>query len=195
MLPTLPDQVLPLSTPLGVLSATCRAACRTARQHGRRGRAGRLRLEWVMINAILVVIAVGLGTYSSSGEGQGSRHQPRNPRGTEPYRRHVAAGGRAGGPRTGPPRTDGKTGGRARSSSSSTFPCSCLILLTVQMSFVYLGNQAAAAAARQAERVAKVSGSGPPGCCGDRAAAEANGKAYGDQIGAALLHTLRVEVE
>lgn len=71
-----------------------------------------------------------------------------------------------------------------------------LILLTVQMSFVYLGNQAAAAAARQAERVAKVTYTGNDANCGGSSSqAEANGQAYGEQVARGLLRTMQVQVE
>lgn len=63
VLPTLPDQVLPLSTPLGVLELDVRARVERARQLDAAGDRGASAIEWVMISAILVVIAVGLGTY------------------------------------------------------------------------------------------------------------------------------------
>jgi Flp pilus assembly protein TadG len=61
------------------------------------------------------------------------------------------------------------------------------IFLTIQFSLVYLGNQAASAAAREAARTARTTL--------DRGAAEAAGSAYSDKIGKGILEDVTVTVE
>jgi Tfp pilus assembly protein PilW len=60
------------------------------------------------------------------------------------------------------------------------------IFLTIQFSLIYLGNQAASAAAREAARVARTTL--------DRNAAEAAGHAYTDHIGKGILEDVQVFV-
>jgi Flp pilus assembly protein TadG len=60
------------------------------------------------------------------------------------------------------------------------------IFLTIQFSLIYLGNQAASAAAREAARVARTTL--------DRNAAEAAGQAYTDHIGKGILEDVQVVV-
>ncbi|TCC64320.1 hypothetical protein E0H73_07875 [Kribbella pittospori] len=60
------------------------------------------------------------------------------------------------------------------------------IFLTIQFSLIYLGNQAASAAAREAARVARTSL--------DRGKAEAAGRAYTDHIGQGILEDVQVTV-
>jgi len=60
------------------------------------------------------------------------------------------------------------------------------IFLTIQFSLIYLGNQAASAAAREAARVARTSL--------DRGQAEAAGEAYTSKIGKGILEDVQVIV-
>jgi len=61
-----------------------------------------------------------------------------------------------------------------------------VIFLAVQMSLVYLGNQAATATAREAARVARVTGSAAQG--------DAAGSQYAANIGQGVLEDVRVTV-
>jgi len=61
------------------------------------------------------------------------------------------------------------------------------IFLTIQFSLIYLGNQAASAAAREAARVARTTL--------DRERAGAAGHAYADNIGKGILENVRVTVD
>ncbi len=61
-----------------------------------------------------------------------------------------------------------------------------VIFLAVQMSLVYLGNQAATATAREAARVARVTGSTAQG--------DAAGSQYAANIGQGVLEDVRVTV-
>jgi Flp pilus assembly protein TadG len=61
------------------------------------------------------------------------------------------------------------------------------IFLTIQFALIYLGNQAASAAAREAARTARTTL--------DRGAAEAAGSAYSDKIGKGILEDVTVTVE
>ncbi|HET6699585.1 MAG TPA: TadE/TadG family type IV pilus assembly protein [Nocardioidaceae bacterium] len=60
------------------------------------------------------------------------------------------------------------------------------ILLAVQFSLIYLGNQAASAAAREANRVARVTG--------DQAQGRQTGVAYAARIGGGILENVDVQV-
>lgn len=60
------------------------------------------------------------------------------------------------------------------------------IILTVQFALVYLGNQAASASAREAARVARVTG--------DTSLARAKGQSYASELGRGVLENVSVEV-
>lgn len=65
-----------------------------------------------------------------------------------------------------------------------------VIFVTVQFSLVFLGNQAASAAAREAARVAR-SGGGSPQAMSD---ARLRGRAYAETVGHGLIGNIAVEV-
>ncbi len=60
------------------------------------------------------------------------------------------------------------------------------IILTVQAAFIYLGNQAVSAAAREASRTARITA--------DPAAAEARGRAYAANLGGGMISDVNVAV-
>ncbi len=62
-----------------------------------------------------------------------------------------------------------------------------IIFLTIQFALIYLGNQAASSAAREAARTARTTL--------DRDAAEAAGTAYTEKIGKGILEDVTVTVE
>lgn len=61
------------------------------------------------------------------------------------------------------------------------------IIITIQFSLIYLGNQAASAAAREAARVARVTG--------DASQGEAKGFSYAAYLGGGVLENVSVDVE
>ena len=61
------------------------------------------------------------------------------------------------------------------------------IIITVQFSLIYLANQAASASAREAARVARVTG--------DTGEARAKGISYAGYLGGGMLENVSVEVE
>lgn len=61
-----------------------------------------------------------------------------------------------------------------------------VILVAVQWSMVYLGNQAASAVARETARVARATG--------DTGAAIASGRQYASNIGSGILQDVRIQV-
>ena len=69
-----------------------------------------------------------------------------------------------------------------------------MIFLTLQITFAFLGNQAAGAAAREASRVARSAGNPEAGSPGALAAGEARGREYAATVASGLIHDVNVQV-
>ncbi len=69
-----------------------------------------------------------------------------------------------------------------------------MIILTLQISFMFLGNQAAGAAAREAARVARSAGDPEAGSAGALEAGRVKGLAYAKSVGHGLITDTDVQV-
>ena len=70
-----------------------------------------------------------------------------------------------------------------------------MILLTLQLTFAFLGNQAAGAAAREAARVARSAGNPAAGSPDALAAGQVRGRQYAETVAHGLISNVNVRVE
>jgi Flp pilus assembly protein TadG len=70
-----------------------------------------------------------------------------------------------------------------------------MIFLTLQLTFMFLGNQAAGAAAREAARVARSAGDPEAGSAAALSAGQERGLQYAASTAPGLIHDVRVQVE
>ncbi len=143
-------------------------------QHARRSERGASAVEWVVITALLIGIALAVGAViltKTHRQGRLARHH------------HPVA--------VSPSRTrSGRAGQRGASSVELAMYMPILlffIFVTVQFALVHLGNQAASAVAREAARVARTNN-------GDTAAGEQAGYQYAANIGKGILEGVTVRV-